>query len=431
MSRSSLLKRPLLAYPGGNPGFDPSHMAAGGTRFSAIATGNGFINLMKGAAGVITNAPAAVIDGRIGPSVKFANSTDAVTFANQSVAIDASCTFGCIFIPNASIGNATLISTSSNASGGFRLSLNSLVPIVTVNGNSGPIMTGTSLVIGVPYFCGFSYSPNVASNATFVLMRLDTGAILTSSPAYGALSSQASSGTYSVGTRVSGNLVSDSTIAAIMYSSALMSKAQLLQWAQDPWSFWYPQKFDLNMMLGASSSSNVFNISAAEGTFTLTGKTTTKGVGLPTTQGSYSLSGEPQTLGVGMPTTQGSYTLTGETQGLGVGIGITQGVYGLTGEAVTLTKTGITAYVLSTLEGLYNLSGKAQDLFFNPSFGGGGWTPKRHSHPGERKEERPLEDHIRRAAAVLSSLGGHARAKALSSKQRSKIAANAAKARWK
>jgi len=30
-----------------------------------------------------------------------------------------------------------------------------------------------------------------------------------------------------------------------------MSMAQLLEWAQDPWSFWYPRKLDHSMMLRA------------------------------------------------------------------------------------------------------------------------------------------------------------------------------------
>lgn len=59
------------------------------------------------------------------------------------------------------------------------------------------------------------------------------------------------------------------------------------------------------------------------------------------------------------------------------------------------------------------------------------WIPRwGEKHRRQYGDEEVLNE-IKKAAAVLSSLGGHARAKSLTSKQRSNIASTAAKARWK
>lgn len=65
-------------------------------------------------------------------------------------------------------------------------------------------------------------------------------------------------------------------------------------------------------------------------------------------------------------------------------------------------------------------------LFVSQALAGGGW--KKWGYDDRPKD---LRDEIKQAAAVLSSMGGHARAKALTANQRYNIASNAAKARWK
>jgi len=118
--------------------------------------------------------------------------------------------------------------------------------------------------------------------------------------------------------------------------------------------------FGLNTTL-AETTSIAYSISAAQGTYTLTGQSQTLGVGVNATQGTYTLTGQLQTLAVGMPTTQGAYTLTGQDQTLAVGMPAAQGTYTLTGQAQTLKQgKGIAA-----TQGVYTLTGQAQGL--NPS----------------------------------------------------------------
>jgi hypothetical protein len=221
----------------GHPGVNPSHVAALGTRFSGVARDGNIIGSL-GRPGTITNTPSLVIDKSIGAATKFASSTDAVTFSGLSAANDTTFTSACIFVANSSIANGTLLSTSSNGSGGYRFGPNSLVPVVAYNG-AAAASSGVTLVAGIPYFVVVSYD-TASGVANFTVTRLDNGKTVAAS-ASSVTGTLANSGTISIGTRVSSNLVSNSSIAAIMWSFRLLSLQQQAKWAADPWSFWYPR----------------------------------------------------------------------------------------------------------------------------------------------------------------------------------------------
>src|SRR6266403_1255414 len=70
------LKRSPLSYPGGSPGFDPSHIASRNICFSGVPSGLYPINLLNGAQKTAVSAtdPVGVaVDGAIGPSIIPAN----------------------------------------------------------------------------------------------------------------------------------------------------------------------------------------------------------------------------------------------------------------------------------------------------------------------------------------------------------------------
>lgn len=227
-----------FALPNAKFGFDPSHIAALGTRFSGVARGGSIVSY-RGLLGTIAGTPSHVIDRAIGAATKFASGTDAVTFSGLSAANDTTFTSACIFVANSSVANGTLLSTSSNGSGGYRFGPHSLTPVVAYNGATAA-SSGVTLVAGVPYFVVVSYDA-ASGVANFTVTRLDNGKTVTAT-ASSITGTLANSGTISIGTRVSSNLVSNSSIAAIMWSFRLLSLQQQAKWAADPWSYWYPRK---------------------------------------------------------------------------------------------------------------------------------------------------------------------------------------------
>jgi len=196
------------------------------------------------------------------------------------------------------------------------------------------------------------------------------------------------------------------------------------------------------------------SVSASQGTYSLSGKTQSfvRSTGLNLTQGSYSLSGKPQSLfkGLSVALSQGSYVLSGKTQSMfrGYGTLATRGLYSLSGNTVTLTKTGITNYAITALQGVYLLIGHLVDLRQGATVVTGGKFPSKwqkgiaeyHKHTADTYKHKYPPSHVKeikhvpevlKAAAHMSSLGGDARAKALTPAQRTKIATKAANARWR
>lgn len=241
MARALLLKRPSpFAFPGGNPGFDPNHVASSNVRFSAVAAGASFRSLLNGAGGTPTGTVAA-LDGAIGPCVTFRDSTsDAVNFSGTAQALPSSCTMAAIF--NVAFTNSFngIVSTGNGSwclcqRGNFEI----------FNGNT-EVSSGIGVGNGPTLFIG---SAN-ASTVNFLVKRLDTGTVITASIAGSAATG--TEGNYSIGNFTGGNAFSGS-IATAMYAANFMSLPQMLQWAQDPWGFWYPRTFDISMLLTAPS----------------------------------------------------------------------------------------------------------------------------------------------------------------------------------
>lgn len=237
-----------LGFPGGVlPGVDWSHPAARGVvsghGFSGTALGSGLVNLLGGKLGAIgSGGPTLSLNGSIGPCATF-GTTDDYTYSGQSTANDSTGTFAAILVVNAQVGTQAIF-RNSNATTGveFRISTTGL----SIAGPGGSLAAGASLgsvSTGVPYFGAFSFTGTSALAA--LLLRMDTGVIKTATGAPTG-SPVAPNGTYRIG------LNSQSSIAAVMFSTSFLQLPQLLAWAADPWAFWYPRRD--TVLVGAAAA---------------------------------------------------------------------------------------------------------------------------------------------------------------------------------
>lgn len=227
-------QNPLIRPAGFSAGFDPSHPASNGTIFTAVASGNNFINANPGLygtpqIGTITGTPTASIDPIIGPSVLF-GSGNKITFSSNSAPIGPGNTIACVCMVPAGL-NTGIFSSSD-----FRYEINALGNTFRCDGaNSSLAFVGAT----TPYFLASSFVST--TNNVFVMAALNgsqpiqtatvgNGASIVAGPTSWAIGFEASFGTYFTG-----------KVAAVMGSNQVMSMSQLLGWARDPWAFWYPR----------------------------------------------------------------------------------------------------------------------------------------------------------------------------------------------
>jgi hypothetical protein len=242
------------------PGFDPLHPAASAFMFcsavAAVAPSSGvgiFRPLYKAVGASTVGNPQPRVDGIIGQTVGVPGASAtwganvACLIPNNSGGITKiSATFAAIIKPGAPVGSLTeYYCDSSNFPSVFILRGNSGVgnDLRCGSGGSFAAASGIPLLQGVPYFIACSMnSPQQIAN--FVVTNLATGQI--------QMAINVASGGNFAGTGIDGaanltignanaqNRPNTGSIAAVMYSGAFLGPSALRQWAQDPWSFWYP-----------------------------------------------------------------------------------------------------------------------------------------------------------------------------------------------
>jgi hypothetical protein len=111
-------------------------------------------------------------------------------------------------------------------------------------------------------------------------------------------------------------------------------------------------------MLGyvAPNGTASHTLSAATGSFALTGESATLGAAVACADGSFALTGKAATLGAAAACADGSFALAGEAATLGAAIACAGGSFVLTGEAATLTF--VSAHGLSSAAGSFSLTGE-------------------------------------------------------------------------
>lgn len=248
MARGILPFKRGLIYPGGNPGFDPSHVAsagmAAGHALSAIACANGLmVNLLNGAPGINGNSGTAtgIIDSFMGPSTVFGFPGVAreINFVAPNVS-DSLETIASIFSWSGQASQVTIFNAGNGGSQNVALYLTAagLLSAYSTGAHSSTL----SVVANVPYFAAASFKNGQAGPV--VLKRLDTGAIFTDTIADIGPMSANSGGKYLVGNDGFGNQFYGK-IVAVMYAPTFMVLPDLVKWADDPWAFWYPRSLDV------------------------------------------------------------------------------------------------------------------------------------------------------------------------------------------
>ena len=230
----SLFRNPLAFPCGVAPGFDPAHPASFNNFFSFVDNGSGFVGInpagtiSNGHGGTITN----IIDSINGPSVKFATAYQ--SFPIPNVSVGSTMTLACIFNVTGFTSGTFVFSTSNNFGPGY-YNNNAFFP---TNSN---YFTGSSLLgFSGPCFMALSGSNNGIQNG--IILSLKTGKFVTFSATNSGFVSSSTGSTLYIGAQNSSfaNYLPGS-VSAVMASGSLLSMQQLLSWASDPWSFWYPE----------------------------------------------------------------------------------------------------------------------------------------------------------------------------------------------
>ena len=251
-----LTPRNPLVYPGGNPGFDPTHIAAPELIFSGIASVGNFLNLLSGTRGVISGVPVAS-PTQVGPGTNtFASSTGVMTFGSFTTVTAQALTLAMIGVPLSPDANKSfpiVLDAEANFVGLMNASAGTWGMVV--NNTSSTIVGGPSVVLGVPYFVAVSIK-NISGGAfNYVIVRLDNGQVYSGNQTQTGSSSGAAL-TVSVGGRGSqSSRQFNGSLCAAMVSSQFMSLPAILQWAQSPWDFWYPQTQRFLLFSGLRGSS--------------------------------------------------------------------------------------------------------------------------------------------------------------------------------
>lgn len=248
----------LTAFQGGVlPGIPSSHIGLGKgiLRFSGIATpGGSFIDLSSGKqATTINSTVTGIVDGTIGPSCKFPNTFSGLGFSTFPSITDSTKTLAAIirFTSNGVIQEIIAENPNFNTGWGFFIRTNN-----TVSSCCGAAGTTTTLTLtsGVPYFIIVS-SNTVTQN--YLIKRLDTGSVQTLT-ASAAQTPNATTGPVAVGNiYTTGSRNVPGPIASVMSSTQYMTLPMMIQWAENPWSFWYPTRLNIPSSTGIVISSGI------------------------------------------------------------------------------------------------------------------------------------------------------------------------------
>lgn len=232
--------RDKLAFPAGvAPGFDPTHIAAQGAQLSAVFSGGNFLNVAPGFCsllGTISGTPASVLDGALGPA-KNVGTSYSVAFGSSAPAISGSVTMAAIIRVPATSNSGILHNASAASTGGTVLACFANNLYLANLAATTDINSGVQIATGDPYFVAASLRGGV--QVDFVAANLRTGQIQTATVTTTVNASATGSG-FTIGEEYEYGTFFNGKIAAVMAAAGYVPLSQLLAWARDPWSFWYP-----------------------------------------------------------------------------------------------------------------------------------------------------------------------------------------------
>lgn len=352
--------RNRLAFPAGvAPGFDPRHPSV--AQSAVVASYVHGIDVRTGLRMAYTGSPTEKINGGIGPSFSTGAGATCYKATSGGEAFPGNYyTIATIVRTGVGDGNwkGLVSNVTGNAGNNPQLSINFDTPNhpdVWYAGNQHPA-SALPLNDNTPYFIACSISaPGSNGKCFYVVTDLSTGTVR-SQLVTADLTGVAASGSGGV---LFANTYNHSQsfpgyLAAGMMASQYTSPQDMLAWAADPWSFWFPRSSrsfrGWTPAVGVASSS--YTLVASAGIYALAGEPASYSGALAAVAGSYSLTGEPAPLAAVYAGATGSYSLTGEPAPLGPGVVATAGVYNLTGEPLTYSAA------LAGTCGIYTLTGE-------------------------------------------------------------------------
>lgn len=240
-----------LLFPGTLPALNRAHPAANGCILAIVPNGFNFFNLVNSAQGTVNNLGSGLsykIFPNFGPTILYTSGTnDVITFSGAYNGSGGLTIAGITAIQGNPGTTSYLLNDSATGTNGVGTQISGSGNVLDgIIAGSGTSLNAIPLsYTNVPYFIAVSYGSSIAN---VVLRRLDTGAIQFQNGFSTGLTPSVGDGTLYIGSRGAARMW-DGEIAAISYSNTFLSTAQLLQWADDPWSLWYPNGFDTGQAL--------------------------------------------------------------------------------------------------------------------------------------------------------------------------------------
>lgn len=233
-----MVRRNPLSFPAGSkPGFNPAHPMAGLARFSAIANGGGAEELINGIRSTMTGTPSSTILSTGLANACSGSPSNAFNFVSRYSAADTSGTIA-VIVQCPTLGTAMkLIQTGTSAGSNLNISSGGVFQcsdVTTTNKSSG-----ITLSANVPYFLVCSFN---SSTTNFLVKNLNTNIITTASPGTPFLNPGAPGGSYQYGFGPSDSGPVRYLFAG-MFAGRFHTFPELFSWANDPWSFWYPNRY--------------------------------------------------------------------------------------------------------------------------------------------------------------------------------------------
>jgi hypothetical protein len=240
-----------LSYPGGRPLFNPSHFASNGcvASIGILPTSTTTYNILRLGFVQQNGGRTAVIDPVLGTAVNLNGFSNCRIENLPTTGTSNKCTFAVMVrIPAVGANNGTLMNDTNTNSFSVALSITSSKTVSFSKNGSGTIVdSGITLSNNVPYFIIASSDDTIGVN--FLVLRLDTGQVTTVFVADTNTITTTTGGfiTYAGGA-LSYNIIFGLGMFATSAGGAgaiQLSIAQMLQWAQNPWQFWFPNGIDL------------------------------------------------------------------------------------------------------------------------------------------------------------------------------------------
>lgn len=242
-----------LVYPVGRPGFDPSHPASNGAQpkryFIGYPSNGTYVSTQDGSAvGAVTPFATGKITA-FGPAILInTGGADKIAITGlDATTVPPGVTYAAFVQWNAFTGGAqyqTLMAGSGSQI--FGLNLTAKLNLFVSSDNAATF--GPAL--NTPYFVCVSAS---SAGLNLVMTNLLTGQVF--SQAKTGVAVGASNGSLFIGNSSAGTQPTDGLIGNVAYLPTYLSMPQVLAWAADPWSFWYPPAMQQAMFSGLKTPS--------------------------------------------------------------------------------------------------------------------------------------------------------------------------------